>query len=53
MVSKSLNEYKAIKGLSTDIFFRKGEIDVEHFFGRYFSTNPALKLQYFLLKVFK
>lgn len=24
MVSKSLDEYKAIKGLSTDIFFRKG-----------------------------
>ena len=46
MVSKSLNEYKAIKGLSTDIFFSQGR-DVKHFFGRYFSTNPALKLQYF------
>ena len=26
MVSKSLNEYKATKGLITDIFFRKGEM---------------------------
>lgn len=47
MVSKSVNEYKAIKDI-----FSQGR-DVEHFFGRNFSTNLALKLQYFLLKLFK